>query len=51
LTKLGNAISAVIGNNNNNNKGKERAGDLERDLRNIENVNNKETNYDSYDTE
>ena len=51
LTKLGNAISAVIGNNNNNNKGKERASDLERDLRNIENVNNKETNYDSYDTE
>jgi len=36
---LGNAISAVIGNNNNN-KGKERADDLER-----------ETNYDSYDTE
>ena len=56
LTKLGNAISAVIGNNNNNNnKGKERADDLERDLHNIENINNNEmkteTNYDSYDTE
>jgi len=54
LAKLGNAIHAVIGNNNNSNKGKERADDLEGDLHNIENVNNNEmemeTNYDSYDT-
>src|SRR5207237_4173257 len=52
LAKLGNAISAIIGNNNNN-KGKERADDLERDLHNIENINNNEmeteTNYDSYE--